>query len=166
MYQGPQRKLNRNKNIDYSLPGFYYLTICTKHRIEWFGNVTNKKMILNEMGRIVDEFWKLTPKFYKNILLNKHIIMPNHIHGIIQITKQVGNGHCPFPTNHNYGLISKIINSYKNVCTKHIRYQMNTPNFQWQNTFYDRLLRNQTELNHARWYINNNPKNWGNDRNN
>ena len=48
MYKGPDRKLNRSKFIDYSLAGFYYLTICIKHKIEWFGDVVNGKMILSD----------------------------------------------------------------------------------------------------------------------
>ena len=166
MYVGPERKLNRSNLIDYSLPGFYYLTICAKNKIKWFGEVENGEMVLNEIGERVNKFWKLIPNYYPNVELDEYVVMPNHIHGIIRIVDSVGNGHCPFPTGQNYGLISKIINSFKNVCTKHIRYKLHLSNFYWQKSFYDRLLRNQSELEHARWYIFNNPQSWFCDRNN
>ena len=165
MYNGPERKLNRCRAFDYSLPGFYYLTICTKNRINWFGDVVDEKMILNVCGDVVNEFWKLIPRYYENVSLDKYIVMPNHMHGIIYI-KNVGNGHCPIPTRNNYGLISKIINSFKNVCTKQIRYGLNCFDFNWQKSFYDRVLRDQSELEHARVDICNNPKAWFCDRNN
>src|SRR6056297_970908 len=91
MYIGPQRKLNRHKNIDYSLPGFYHVTICTKEKFDWFGKIINQKINLNPFGKTIDKFWNLIPEFYKNIKLDEYIIMPDHIHGIIQIKKNTEN---------------------------------------------------------------------------
>lgn len=119
--------------------------------------------------------------------------MPNHLHGVIVI---VGTGHCPvqpasgglIPSNHNrnrpaddrtgqcpvptgnavnkYGLLSKIINSYKGMVVKTIRQQFGNYEFLWQRSFHDRVIRNDDELNRIRVYIGNNPINWETDRNN
>ena len=208
MYIGPQRKLNRHKNIDYSLPGFYHVTICTKEKFDWFGKIINQKMELNPLGKTINKFWNLIPEFYKNIKLDEYIIMPDHIHGIIQIKKNTENPRnfrtymrteqkkfhhnarafrtsrasrisrteqCSVPTKkfhhnvraehcsariQNYGLLSKIIKSFKNEITKNIRSNLNIYDFQWHRSFHDRLLRNENELIRTRNYIKNNPKKW------
>lgn len=112
-----QRKLNRLKNFDYSSTGYYFVTICTKNKEECFGEVKNRKMILNQYGKIVQWRWLTITKYFQNVLLDEFIVMPNHLHGIIvikQIFHAVGTGHCSVPTNDGnntrYGLLSKIIN--------------------------------------------------------
>lgn len=71
---------------DYSWPGVYFVTICTKNRETFFGDVAgDNKMILNNLGRIVVDEWIKTPQIRKNVKLGEFIIMPNHIHGIIII---------------------------------------------------------------------------------
>jgi len=170
-----QRKPNRLKNFDYSSVGYYYITICTKNKQHYFGEILDNKMILNEYGKIINKYWKSIPNHYQNVLLDEFIIMPNHIHGIVVIIRlnnnnqsTVGTGHCPVPTinmqNNHYGLLSKIINGFKNVSTKTIRKQTNS--FQWQRSFYEHIIRNEESLNKIRQYVRENPINWNNDRNN
>ncbi|MBT5337767.1 transposase [Candidatus Falkowbacteria bacterium] len=164
MYTGPDRKLNRAKFIDYSLAGFYYLTICTNNRIEWFGNVVNDKMVLNESGVITRQqlFW-LT-KQYEHVNLDEWIIMPNHVHVIIRIVDDVGTGRdrsLPRKTKP----IPGIIGAFKTTSSKFI-HQNGLSEFRWQKSYYDRVLRNQSELDHSRWYIRTNPERWHHDRNN
>ncbi len=80
-----QRKPNRLKNFDYSLSGWYFVTICTKNRECLFGEIIDGKMILNKYGKIVDKCFKEIPKHFENVLLDIYQIMPNHVHGIIII---------------------------------------------------------------------------------
>jgi len=88
-------------------------------------------------------------------------------------------GQCPVPTRMkhgdirvkndmmvNYGLLSKIINSYKNVVTKKIRGQFVNVHFEWQRSFHDRIVRGDEALQKICNYILNNPANWERDRNN
>lgn len=101
-------------------------------------------MKLNNYGLVAEKYWRSIPKIYNNVVLDEFVIMPNHMHGIIQI---VGTGQCPVRTkngiwqcpvrignrirqcpvctdsnNYNrYGKLSKIINGYKNMVTKEIR---------------------------------------------
>lgn len=79
------RKSIRLKNYDYAKKGLYFITLCVKDRAHIFGEVLNGKMILNHFGKIVDTEWQNTPLVRNNIALHEHIIMPNHIHGIIEI---------------------------------------------------------------------------------
>lgn len=79
---------------DYSSPGFYFITICTKNRIELFGNIINGDMVLNTGGQIALKYWKEIPKHFPQSKLHEWVIMPNHIHGIIEITQNpVGANH-------------------------------------------------------------------------
>jgi putative transposase len=84
----------RLKYWDYSTPGWYYVTICTKNMKCWFGKIENGKMVLNELGKIVVETWKNIPEHYKKIELDYFVIMPNHMHGIM-IINSVETGHAP-----------------------------------------------------------------------
>jgi hypothetical protein len=70
---------------DYSSPGEYFITICVRNQIPFFGKIENRKMILNDIGIIANKFWLEIPHHYQNIKLDEYIIMPDHIHGILII---------------------------------------------------------------------------------
>lgn len=180
-----ERQLNRGSMFNYSLPGFYYVTLCTKDRIHWFGQIYDDRMILNEIGAAADNFWSLIPQFYKNVSIDQYVIMPNHIHGIIRIMDGgvsanadtlVWTEQCSVHTNtpdtgvsadgKNYGLISKIVKSFKNEVTTFVRKKLYNHTFAWQRSYYDRVLRTDEALEHTRWYIRENPAKWWRDRNN
>ncbi len=80
-----ERKLNRLKDYDYSIQGYYSVTICTNHRIERFGHIKHGKMSLNKYGRIVHEQWLLLGKRYPYVQIDTFVVMPNHLHGILII---------------------------------------------------------------------------------
>jgi REP element-mobilizing transposase RayT len=157
------RKLNRWPGYDYSRPGLYYITICTKDRYAYFGKVQNNLVYLNNLGQVALKYWIKIPEIYNNVELDEYIIMPNHIHGILIINENkfvVGTEHCSVPTKtkHNkMGFLSQIIKFYKEAVIKDIKKQYN---FAWQRSFYDRVIRNEKELSNIRKYIVNNPINW------
>ena len=88
MYLGKQRKLNRWQGYDYSMPGYYYITICTQNRTCHFGEVVDNEMVLNDLGQIVKKQWLWLPENFDYIKLDKWQIMPNHLHGIIEIVNE------------------------------------------------------------------------------
>lgn len=65
--------------------GMYFVTICTQKKMQWFGEVIDKKMTLNEMGEIVKNEWLKTPTIRSYVKLDAWCVMPNHIHGIILV---------------------------------------------------------------------------------
>jgi putative transposase len=77
----------RLKGYDYSRPGNYFVTICTRKRKPFLGELIKGKINLSEAGIIVSECWFDLPNHYPNIILDEFIIMPNHIHGIIRIVQ-------------------------------------------------------------------------------
>ena len=79
------RRSIRLKGYDYSQAGLYFITICCQDRAHLFGNVENGEMILNAFGKIAWEEWLATEKIRDNCKIHESIVMPNHIHGIIEI---------------------------------------------------------------------------------
>ncbi len=79
------RKSIRLKGYDYSKVGLYFITICRQDRICRFGHIDNGTMILNEFGTIAFNEWTKLTKRFPNIQLGAFQIMPNHMHGIIEI---------------------------------------------------------------------------------
>ncbi|MBT4722266.1 transposase [Candidatus Falkowbacteria bacterium] len=70
---------------DYSSPGYYFITICTKNREDYFGEIKNEKICLNKIGNVAQRFWLEIPNHFSNVTLNEFVIMPNHVHGIVVI---------------------------------------------------------------------------------
>ncbi|MDP3582226.1 MAG: transposase [Ignavibacteria bacterium] len=158
----------RLKEWDYSSPWWYYVTINTKDHVEYFGKVEDEKMLLNEIGKIVDGYWNQIPKHFEMIELDSYVVMPNHVHGIIII-----NGTQNVETCHGMSLQSKknefskpiknslsvIVNQFKGAVKRHCN-KSNAEKFEWQRGFYDRIIRNEKELYNIRKYIEQNPLRW------
>jgi putative transposase len=164
------RKPNRLKNNNYASNGFYFITICIKNRQGFFGKIKNLEMILNPFGLIANKCWLDLPNHYKNCILHEYIIMPNHVHGIVEINNNVGAGFKPAPTftsqstivNHpikTHGL-SEIIRGFKTFSSRRINEQLKINNykirFQWQRSFYDHIILNEQSFYNIRNYIINN----------
>jgi putative transposase len=79
------RRSIRLKGYDYSLPGYYYVTICAQNRDCIFGDIIDKKMVLNEFGEIGKQILNELTVKYPNIEIGYYILMPNHLHAIISI---------------------------------------------------------------------------------
>jgi len=78
-------KSARLEGYDYSNAGLYFVTICTFNREHYFGEIINNKMELTNVGVIADLLWYEIKNHSKNIKLHQFVVMPNHIHGIIEI---------------------------------------------------------------------------------
>jgi len=174
----PNRQSVRLQGYDYSSPGYYFITICTNQKEYVFGDVTTGEMHMNEYGVVASDYWKRIDTRYPNTILHEHIVMPNHVHGIIEIVNAnpfVGAIHeSPLQWNINPELyckdrrkmlIPKIIGWYKMNTAKHINQIRKTPGTKiWQRGYYDHIIRNEESLFHIREYIKTNPMNWNKDR--
>ncbi len=169
-----QRKPLRLNAFDYKQNGFYFVTVCTQNRRNCLGDMNNGSVILNDWGLTVQKEWKQLPDHYPNCRLDIFVIMPNHIHGVIEI-HNVGAG-SPGPLSNTYkggetpplriGSLSEMMGYFKYQSTKQINESAGTKIFQWQRGFYDHIIRNENDLNHIREYIQNNPGLWDMDENN
>ncbi len=191
MFYNPQihhRRSIRLKGYDYSQAGLYFITVCINDRKCLFGEIENEKMILNDAGKIADDCWSEIPNHFPNTVLHEHIVMPNHVHGIVEITDRdvVGVENNPIvvvgiqnfeslqqttqnpkPRQHQYQKIiprsvGSIIRGYKIGVTKWFRNNSNIKTV-WQRNFHEHIIRSADEYNRISDYIINNPKNWNND---
>ncbi len=87
----PVRKSIRLKGWNYENPGFYFVTICTHQKRHLFGKIVDEEMYPSEVGKLAVEIWSLIPKQFPNARLDEFILMPNHIHGIIQLLDESSN---------------------------------------------------------------------------
>ena len=159
------RKIIRLKERDYSRQGYYHVTICIYNHLKIFGKIENNKMVLNQHGNIAYDCWNDLPNHHKNIKLDEFIIMPNHIHGIINVVAGAGPAR-PFTKYKNSNNLSIIIGSYKSTVTKQIN-RLNDNSFKWRRLFHDEIIRTSNRsLYNTRKYIINNPANWELDENN
>ena len=152
-WRGHGRKNIRLKDYDYGQNGAYFITICVKDKHEMLGAVVGTNCVrpqLSEYGMVVEKEIATLNSTYKNVKVDKYIVMPNHIHIIIFITAE--NGRTQFvPT------ISQIIKQFKGAITK------KTGAFFWQPRFHDHIIRDEKEYLHIWQYIDENPAKWTED---
>ncbi len=82
------QKQYRLPGFNYSGEGEYFVTICTHNRKDFFGEIKNGEIILNETGKIVEEIWNEIPSKFQYISLDVYQVMPNHFHGIVVINEE------------------------------------------------------------------------------
>ena len=139
------------------------MTVCTHNRECLFGEIQNEEMELNALGQIVWDRWNRIPNHFKHVQLDAFQIMPNHIHGIVIIDDCRG-GVTPPLRKPTLGLI---VAYFKYQSTKEINASRETPGEKiWQRNYYDRIIRNEDELNKIKEYIINNPLKWELDKDN
>ena len=165
-----ERKLNLLSDYDYSTSGYYFVTVCSKDREEWFGKIENGEMRLNTVGEIARNSWAEIPLHLQHIEIDEFSVMPNHIHGILIINESmVGNAYMRSHQRNAFMhslqdrtkmLLSKVIQQYKASVTRKINSSESSHHFAWQKSFYDHVIRNDRSLDNLRQYIVNNPLKW------
>jgi REP element-mobilizing transposase RayT len=170
---------NRWQNWDYSAPGDYFITIVIQNRESILGEIQHGKMILSDYGKIVqNEFLKIND-YDPHVQLDEFVIMPNHIHFILNVEKihefsLRSLPPSPSPTTDDIKqyrkmrrnmLVIKILGKFQQQTSKQINIMRNTPGTKnWQRDFYDHVIRNNEEYVRIKEYIIKNPQNWENDR--
>ena len=158
------RKSIRLKDYDYSKEGMYYITICTQNRENILSEIVGAHdcalIELTDIGKIVEKELLKTKETNRNIEIYEYVIMPNHVHMIINIFMDLDKVQ-PFraqscaPTK----AIGQIIRGMKSTVSGQIGYSI------WQRNYYERIIRNEKELYRTIEYIKYNPLNWENDSN-
>ena len=156
----PKRKHPRLKNYDYSLPGYYYVTIHT----EQDGNILSRVgrglapaeavVYLTAVGKIAQQQLFALEERYPYVKIDKFVIMPAHIHTIIRLTEEAA-GASPRPT------LTDIICAYKSLTTRLCNQAFHTPGHKlFQTSFYETVLRNEQAYQECWLYIHGNPAKW------
>ena len=156
----PVRKKIRLEGYDYSQAGYYHVTICVKNRYELLweeeeGTVgAHSVRPLSNVGKTVKTAIENIPKVYANTVIDKYVIMPNHIHLILGINADENGRTLCAPTK---ATVSRIIKQCKEYATKQIGYSI------WHPRFYDEIIRNEEAYRNIWQYIDNNPAKWAED---
>lgn len=165
---------------NYANNGYYFITICTAGREHLFGEIKNKKMLLSEIGKIVQEEWDKSFEIRAELFCDAFIIMPNHIHAIVHIenndTIVETHGRASIRSEQtqsvNHGVayrapksVSSFVGGFKSAATTRINKFRNTPGRPvWQSRFHDHIIRNDGEFHRIKNYIETNPEHWKDDK--
>jgi REP element-mobilizing transposase RayT len=149
LYKNKYKRVTRRlKGYDYSSPGKYFVTINTKNKYSYLGDIVHGSVVLSDTGVLVNKYWLEIPFHFPGIRLDEFVIMPDHLHGIIIIESDKNNDH----VSYNLGLI---INQFKRICTINTT-KKNLP-LTWQARYHDIVIRNNHQLSRIRQYIRDNP---------
>ena len=173
------RKSIRLKDYDYSKEGLYFITICCQNREHLFGEIVDGQMILNGAGLMVEKEIIKTIEIRKNVKIEEYVIMPNHIHFIMEILKAGFSSGKPLQeikSNENVGVlpmanpnklnpntVGSIVNQIKSKVTKEVRKNTNIYDV-WQKNYYENIIRNEKMYLKVIEYIKNNPARWDEDK--
>ncbi|WP_460581706.1 transposase [Hymenobacter luteus] len=150
----PERRSIRYAGYDYSRAGYYALTICTRNKEHLFGSLfPDERLRLSRLGQVVVAQLEDLPHYYPTVRLDTWMLMPNHLHFILVLTR---NGAVA---------VSQIVGSFKSRCYGQWRATLlaggqPAPPSCWQRNYYERIIRNSTELEAQRRYILENPSRW------
>ena len=175
------RQSTRLQSWDYTAAGTYSVTICTHRRQNLFEDAAFRQ--------VAENAWQAIPTrpHAQHVTLDEWVLMPNHLHGILVIAESAlprGNPSAPVdnpgvpdarpgsqpdrrPIGPVPGSLGAIVGNYKSLVTRRVNNLRGTPGAPlWQRGFYDRIIRNERELNAIRPYIRDNPARWAEDRDN
>ncbi|MFZ4622478.1 MAG: transposase [Bacteroidota bacterium] len=159
------KKQYRLPHFNYARSGYYFVTICSCHRKEIFSKIHEGKVVLTEIGDIIDRSWKYIPTSSPFASLDEFVIMPDHVHGIILIDNPNESDVADIKFEMRKRTLSVVVRTFKAAATANAR-KIHPAIDLWQPRFFDRIIRNHEELQRIRKYILDNPLRWEVDRNN
>ena len=146
----PKRKSPRLQNFDYTGNNYYFVTICSYHKKCIFGTADQ----LNDFGKIVQEHIENISAHFTTVVIDKYVVMPNHLHFIVKIGCDSGVS--------NSVRLDTVVGLLKSGITKQIR-TVYKDALVWQRSFHDHVIRNQTDYERIWLYIEGNPQKWQED---
>lgn len=172
----------RRARWDYRTEAAYFVTAITKNRKKYFGDITDGKMTLSEVGKIAEKCIVEIPLHHENITIGEYVVMPDHIHLIIKIGPPNLNAeHAQHQDgsikNHTEPLLAK--NRFQNIGNNSLSSVMSSckssitrisrkhdHSFQWQRGYHEIIIPDKYAFIRISNYIRNNPANWGKKKHN
>lgn len=157
MIEFPKRKPNRLKFYDYSSPGAYFITICTNDRKNYFWDIVGatigrpSEIPLTKVGKIAEKAINNISVIYDNVTVDYYVIMPNHIHLLLQIHADENGRPMVAPT------VDRVVKQLKGYITKRNGKSV------WQKLYHDHVVRNRKDYERIAKYICENPMRWKED---
>ena len=156
--------------------GAYFVTICTRDMVHYFGEIVGGEMNMTEIGEYVQQCIKNIPQHNTYANVPAFVVMPNHVHLIVIIDDENADSICrdvpwrvsTFGKNetmqtiaNQQGRLSTMIGGFKQSVTRYAN--VNSISFAWQTRFHDRIIRDHDEMNRIAEYIENNVARWESD---
>lgn len=170
----PSRKPLRLPEYEYSTPGAYFVTVCTKERTPILGTIVGADdhtgpypqssnagnltvgaddhighyTQLSNIGQLVKKYTESIPG------IDRYVIMPDHVHMILLVSANSpvdGPMWSSAPTGRN---IATTVRSWKTLITKELGESI------WQRSYYEHVIRNETDYWEIVKYIEQNPAKW------
>lgn len=152
-----RRKPLRLENFDYSLPGAYFITVCTKEKRCLLGSVVGAddhigpQVHLSDTGRVVQHYTESIPG------IRHYVVMPNHVHMVLQISAESPLEGPMWSSAPTHAQVSSLVRTWKTLITKELGISI------WQRSFYDHIIRNEQDFVRIAQYIQDNPAKWQSD---
>ncbi len=193
-FQNKYRNVSiRLQQWDYAWNAAYFITICTKNREYYFGEISAGKMQLSPVGILADVLWYEIKNHTRHVILGAFVVMPNHVHGILilddgndgtdsTLTEPVGPRHAlglppPTPPSHQSPSLTPGKNRFQNQGRNTVSSIIGSyksavtrhahrlgHEFELQSRFHDHIIRNDESFGRIENYIITNPLNWKDDK--
>ncbi len=156
----PKRKQIRLPSFDYSTPAAYFITFCTRNKRCVLSSVSaavsvfdSPQLKLTATGKIVEKYI-LSMSKVPGVQVEKYVIMPNHVHLLLVITKENASARPTSPANY---IIPRAISALKRFINKDAGGEI------WQRSYYEHIVRNERDYREIWQYIEDNPAKWAED---
>lgn len=161
MHEPEARRVNSHRypGYDYSQAGMVFVTVCTQGRQCLFGEVMHGEMDFSAAGKALTQRWQMIPQRFPDVGIDAFVVMPDHLHGILLIGID--------PVSESTGSTAgDVVRWLKTALLRDYSHGVKTSGWEpydrvlWQRDYYDRIIRNETELETRRAYIDSNPSRW------
>jgi REP element-mobilizing transposase RayT len=158
------RRSIRLQGWDYRAPGHYFVTICTHKRETLFATPAFYDIAAHALQRVGQQ------PHAQHVTLDAWVVMPNHVHVIFVLVGEPKDEAVVQPAqwqNAPAGSLGVVVGRYKTAVSTSInKMRQGGETAVWQRGYYERLIRNERELQATRQYIEDNPLRWAEDRDN
>ena len=150
----------RNPNINYQ-SGWWSVSIQVAKNKSILGAIVGEKVVLNTLGRAVDDYWRTLPKKYPELEIFDYVVMPNHFHALLRIH------YMPSNREHHLGFLMSRFKGGTSFIYGKMRRTGGVEDIGeklWQRDYWDDLVSSEEEFKGWQKYIRENPANWSSDR--
>jgi len=138
----PNRRSPRLGCLSYAGGGWWFVTCCVRGRRPVFGRVAEDGVALSDAGRAALLVLEALPRLCAAVRVDARVVMPDHVHAVLELEAGTPLG--------------EVVRRFKTASLPGIR--AHAPDAEWQRSYYDHLLRNESEIFYAREYIAANPR--------
>jgi REP element-mobilizing transposase RayT len=148
---------NKNNFNHHQYKGYYFITLTTKNKKDYFGKIEKDRVVLNRRGEIAKMNWAGISAKFSDVSLDEFIIMPNHVHAIMIFKVKAAK-------SKNEEKLNQILENFKRCTRLDINQTFpRAKKFEWQKSTEVREIHNEGELFDMRYYIDSNPIRWDMD---